>query len=142
MRRAGAVARIIHWSSAEPVSLETAYNAARSRHPDADWPPALPWFDFLVRVIRAAPVAVTGSFNFGLKSIVKAMHAAGMIETMWGDGPTDGLGAMVSAWWCDQEAARTSVPMLELNLMCEIAAYNAVDMRAMADIVRFVRENR
>jgi hypothetical protein len=135
-------ARIIHWSPAEPVSLETAYNAARTRHPDADWPLALPWFDFLVRVIRAAPVAVTGAFNFGLKSIVKAMHAAGMIETRWVDGPTDGLGAMVGAWWCDQEAARTGVPMIELDLMRDIAAYNAVDVRAMADVVRYVRENR
>jgi len=52
----------------------------------------------LERVIRAEPVAVTGAFNFGLKSIAKAMHAAGFISTIWADGPTDGLGAMVATW--------------------------------------------
>lgn len=82
-------ARIVHWSPAEPVNLETAYNSARSRHGDATWPRALPWFDFLNRVIRAEPVTVTGAFNFGLKSFAKAMHAAGLIETTWADGPTD-----------------------------------------------------
>ncbi len=51
-------------------------------------------------------MTVRGAFDFGLKSIAKAMHAAGLIETTWGDGPTDGLGAMVGAWWCDAEAAR------------------------------------
>ena len=104
-------ARIVHWSPAEPVNLETAYNSARTRHPDADWPPSLPWFDFLVEVVRREPVTVTGAFSFGLKPIAKAMHAAGFIETTWGDGPTDGLGAMIGAWWCDTEARRLGVPM-------------------------------
>ncbi|MBI2755371.1 MAG: hypothetical protein HYX52_01550 [Chloroflexi bacterium] len=61
----------------------------------------LPWFDLLTQMVRAEPVAVRGAFNFGLKSIVKGMHAAGLIETTWTDGPTDGLGAMIGAWWCD-----------------------------------------
>ena len=78
---------------------------------------------------------MTGAFNFGLKAIAKAMHAAGFIETTWGDGPTDGLGAMIGAWWCDAEARRFVVPMIELDLMREIAAYNAVDVRVMADVV-------
>lgn len=135
-------ARIIHWSPAEPVNLETAYNSARTRHPDADWPPSLPWFDFLVEVIRREPVTVTGAFNFGLKSIAKAMHAAGFIETTWGDGPTDGLGAMIGAWWCDAEARRLGMPIIELGLMREIAAYNGVDVRVMAEVVGWLRENR
>lgn len=135
-------ARIVHWSPAEPVNLESAYNSARTRHPNAAWPTTLPWFDFLLNVIRVEPVTVTGAFNFGLKSIAKALHAAGLIETTWADGPTDGLGAMIGAWWCDAEARRLGVPMIELPLMGEIAAYNGVDVRVMADVVRFLRENR
>lgn len=135
-------ARIIHWSPAEPVNLETAYNAARTRHAEAAWPIELPWFDFLSRVVRAEPVSVTGAFNFGLKSIAKAMRAAGLIETTWGDGPTDGLGAMVGAWWCDGEARRTGVPMTELELMREIGAYNEVDCRVMAEVVGWLRAYR
>ncbi len=61
--------------------------------------------------MRAAPVTVRGAFGFGLKAIAKAMHDHGLIETVWAEGPTDGMGALVGAFWCDAEAARTGVPM-------------------------------
>ena len=132
--------RIVHWSPAESSNLGSAYNSARHRHRDRDWP-VLPWFDFLVEV-REAPVAVRGAFGFGLKGIAKGLHAAGLIETTWGDGPTDGLGAMVGAWWCDGEAARVGGSMGNQLLMQEIGAYNEVDCRSMAEVVRWLRLNR
>ncbi len=88
------------------------------------------------------PVTVKGAFNFSLKSLAKAMHAAGLIETTWGDGPTDGLGAMVGAWWCDAEAARVGGSMRDFELMREIERYNEVDCRAMAELVAWLRANR
>lgn len=133
--------RVVHWSPAESSNLETAYNSARARHPERSWP-EIPWFDFLGRVVRATPVAVRGAFGFGLKSVARAMHAAGLIETVWGDGPADGLGVMVGAWWCDAEAGRLGRPMADLELMREIARYNEVDCRAMAEVVRWLRQNR
>jgi len=135
-------ARICHWSAAEPVSLENAYNAARIRHRDATWPSPLPWFDVLDRVIRAEPVAVTGAFNFGLKSITKAMHAAGFIATTWTDGPTDGLGAMVAAWTAAREASAACTPLSAHPLMLEIGRYNEVDCRAMFEVLNWLRRNR
>jgi len=79
------------WSTsrAVPSSLQTAYDSARSRHPNAQWLSNLGWFDFLNLVVRAEPVTVTGAFNFGLKAIASAMHSAGLIATTWLDGPTD-----------------------------------------------------
>jgi hypothetical protein len=68
--------------------------------------------------------------------------AAGREETTWGDGPTDGLGATIGPWWCNSEAARLGVPMAELDLMREIAAYNEVDVRSMAEVVTWLGENR
>ncbi len=133
--------RIVHWSPAESSNLTTAYNSAQSRHPDRTWL-TLPWFDFLAQVIRKEPVAVRGAFGFGLKGIVKGMHTAGLIETTWDEGPTDGLGAMIGAWWCDAEAAKIGGPMLDLGLMQEIARYNEVDCRSMAEVVRWLRANR
>ena len=133
--------RVVHWSPAEWVNYSDAYNAAKKRHPENDWP-AVNWFDALQRIVREEPVTVRGAFNFSLKSIAKAMHAAGLIETAWEDGPTDGLGAMVGAWWCDGEAARLGVPMGELELMREIGRYNEVDCRAMADVLGWLRANR
>ena len=92
--------------------------------------------------MRAVPVTVRGAFGFGLKPLAKAMHGLGFIETTWGDGPADGMGAMVGAWWCDAEAARTGVPMPELPLMIDIGRYNEVDCRAMAELVTWLRVSR
>jgi hypothetical protein len=66
----------------------------------------------------------------------------GAIPTVWGEGPTDGLGAMVGAWWCDAEAARLGVPMGEVDLMREIGAYNEIDCAVMADVLGWLRANR
>jgi hypothetical protein len=137
-----AAARINHWSPAEPVNLETAYNSARTRHPDADWPTDLSWFDILERVVRAEPVSVTGAFNFGLKAIAKAMHAAGFIPTTWGDGPTDGLGAMIGTWSAARAAAAAGTAMSQHPLMLEIARYNEVDCRVMVEVLTWLRANR
>jgi hypothetical protein len=134
-------ARLIHWSPAEWVNLSRAYNSARERHPGRTWP-LLRWFDFLNEVICKEPVTVRGAFNFRLKSIASAMHAAGLIETVWRDGPVDGLGAMAGGWWCAGEAARSGVSMRNLELMKQIGAYNEVDCRAMAEIVAWLRANR
>ena len=92
--------------------------------------------------IRPAPVTVRGAFDFSLKSLAKAMQAAGLIETTWGDGPADGMGAMVGAWWCDAEAARTDGSMCDFALLHEIERYNEVDCRAMAELVAWLRANR
>ena len=134
--------RIYHWSAAEPSSFESAYNAARARHPDAEWPTRLPWFDMLEEVIRAEPVAVTGAFDFGLKSIAKAMHRAGLISTNWAEGPVDGLGAMVGIWSAAREAAEEGTPLSEHALVADIARYNEVDCRVLWEITSWLRNHR
>jgi hypothetical protein len=129
---------VFHWSPAETSSLSNAYNAARTRHPDCDWPePA--WFDFLKQVIKAEPVVVRGALGFGLKPIAKALHKLGRIETTWDDGPTDGLGAMVGAWRAAQEAALTGSELGDTELMGEIGRYNEVDCRTMMEVIRYLR---
>ena len=130
--------RIIHWSPAEVINLETAYNSAKERHNRPDWS-SLGWFDFLRKVIHEEPVVVRGSMAFGLKPVAKAMHSHGLIDTLWGDGPTDGRGAMVGAWWCAQEARRLGVGMQQIALMQDIANYNEVDCKVMMEIVGYLR---
>jgi hypothetical protein len=133
-------ARLFHWSPAETSSLTDAYNAAQVRQ-GAEWP-ALPWCDLLNRVVKEQPITVRGAFGFGLKAIAKALHARGLIETVWNDGPADGLGAMAGAWWCRRESARVGIPMSELDLMREIGRYNEVDCRVMAETLQFLRLHR
>lgn len=113
----------------------------RRRHGLPAWN-ALPWMDLLVEVFRAEPVGVTGAFGYGLKAIAKAMHAAGLIKTVWGDGSVDGLGAMIAGWWCDHEARARGGRMADLDLMQEVEAYNEVDCRVMAEILAWSRANR
>lgn len=133
--------RIFHWSHAEVTQLENAYNSARERHKGrADWP-RLNWYDFHRQVIDKEPVVVRGALGFGLKAVANAMHSHGLIETNWADSPVDGLGAMVGAWRCDEEAREKGVPMTKLPLMDEIACYNEVDCKVMMEIVRYLRAN-
>ena len=98
-----------------------------------------PGIDLLRKVVKAAPMSVTGAFNFGLKAIAKAMHAHGWTETEWGDGPTDGLGAMVAAWRVDEAVAETGGKLLDDPLMQEVADYNRVDCQVMAEILQWLR---
>ena len=133
--------RIFHWAHAEPTTLQNAHNSAWNRHNQpADWPD-LYWYDFLQKVIRQEPVVVRGALGFGLKTVANAMHSQGLIETDWDDSPVDGLGAMVGAWRCGEEARRKGVPMTSLPLMDEIARYNEVDCKVMMEIVRYLRAN-
>ncbi|MGH7229701.1 MAG: hypothetical protein ACREIH_10885, partial [Nitrospiraceae bacterium] len=133
--------RLFHWSPAETSTLTNAYNSAASRHGFPLWD-RLPWVDLLKNVVKEQPVTVRGAFGFGLKAVAKAMHRAGLIETNWGDGPTDGLGAMVGAWWCNAESSRQSESMRDMDLMKSIEAYNEVDCRVMAELLHFLRTKR
>lgn len=130
--------RLIHWSPAEQTNFERAYDNARSRHPDRDWPP-LPWYDLLKDVVQAEPVVVRGSFSFSLKSIARAMRAQGMIATDWGEGLADGAGAMAGAWNAAVEAKRRGVALGDTDAMREVARYNEVDCRVMAEILDHLR---
>ena len=91
--------------------------------------------------MRQEPVVVRGALRFGLKAVANAMHAQGFVETNWANSPVDGLGAMVGAWRCDDEARRSGVTMISLPLMDEIARYNEVDCKVMMEIIRYLRVN-
>ena len=134
----GQAANVLHWAPAEETTYETAYNSARSRHPAKRWP-EVRWFDLLKHVIRAEPVVVRGAFAFGLKAVAQAFHGQGLIQTRWGDSVVDGMGAMVGAWRCDEEAAACGVRLIDIPLMLQIAEYNEVDCKAMQEILHYLR---
>ena len=135
---AGEEPYVYHWSHAERSTLETAFNSAKARHPYRSWPSPR-WFDLLARVVKTEPLVVRGAFQFGLKSIAKAMFVHGAIETDWEAGPVDGLGAMVGAWSCAVEAKQRGCRLIDTKLMREIVRYNEVDCKVMMEIVRYLR---
>jgi hypothetical protein len=143
---------IFHWSPAEVSVLETAYNSARKRHNDL--PLAPNWFDFLNRVIKPSQLAdcvvINGAMGFGLKAMGKALHQHGLIQTIWEDVPTDGLGAMTGAWWCYHEANDKGIPVKDVRtpdrdgsagryLMRDIEVYNQIDCQVMAEAIQYFR---
>lgn len=129
---------VIHWFRAEPGFLEKDTNSAFNRHSGHHWAP-VNWFDFLANVVEAEPVVVRGSLGFGLKPFAKALHSHGNIVTDWGDGLGDGLGAMVGAWRCDEEAEKAGNRLIDDELMGSIRDYNEVDCKVMMEIVRYLR---
>ncbi len=133
-----------HWAHAEKSTLETAYNSACKRHKDKDWAnsPDFVWFDLLKNVVKKEPFVVRGAFGFGLKEVAKTLHGHGLIKTSWEDSPVDGLGAMVGAWHCDQEAAEKGIRLADTELMQAIRRYNAVDCRVVHEILEHLRRDR
>ncbi len=77
--------------------------------------------------------------GFGLKTVAKSLRRHGLIETDWEDNVTDGLGAMVGAWSCYKEAAKTDSPVVEIDLMHDIHKYNEVDCKVMMETIRYLR---
>ena len=131
--------KVFHWSSAETLSLETAWNSVSARHPDVQWPD-VNWFDFLKLVVEEEPLVVRGAHGFGLKAITQALHRLGLIDCAWETGPADGLGAMVGAWWCENERLEGRAGTLrDVPLMKEIESYNETDCRAIMEIVSYLR---
>ena len=133
--------RVVHWSIAEESNFERAYESARSRHPDRAWP-ALQWYDLLSRVFRAEPIVVRGAFSFGLKAVARAMKSHGLIQTEWADGLADGAGAMAGAWAAAADARARGRSLRESPVMSEIARYNEVDCRVMAELLDYLRRER
>jgi hypothetical protein len=78
--------------------------------------------------------------GFGLKAVAQAMHRHGLIETLWEDGPADGLGAMVGAWHCADAASQAACTLQDVPLMQDIIRYNEVDCKVMMEIVRHLRQ--
>ena len=83
-----------------------------------------------------------GAFSFGLKSVARAMHAHGLIETHWGEGLADGAGAMAGAWSAAADSRSRGRSLTESPVMQEIARYNEVDCRVMAEILDYLRRER
>ena len=120
------------------MDYEEAYDSACNRHPERGWP-RLNWFDLWKRVVKEESVVVRGALNFGLKSFARAMHSHRLIATSWGDSAVDGLGALVGAWSCQEEATVRGVGLTSIDLMREITDYNEVDCRVMMEILGYLR---
>lgn len=132
------VPRLFHWSQAEVTNL--AHASFRHNSKWEEWNKSVLWLD-MYHVFTNEPVVVHGALNFKLKSIGKAMHKLGYVETVWGDdGPSDGLEAMISAIKLyKQNLADPTFDVIESNVMKDIDKYNEVDCKIIWEIVSHLR---
>ena len=70
------------------------------------------------------------------------MRSHGFITTAWGEGLADGAGAMAGAWSASAETRARGRRLAESAVMEEIARYNEVDCRVMAEILDYLRRER
>ena len=95
-----------------------------------------------ISVIAVTTGGRAGRARLRLKAMTNAMHKAGLVKTQWTDGPTDGQGAMVAAWTCQQELQAGHATRLEdLDLMQEVRAYNQTDCKAMQEVLQHLRRH-
>ena len=71
--------------------------------------------------------------------LARSLKVHGLIQTDWPEGVTDGLSAMVAAWWCADVARMQSGSLVDVDLMAEVSAYNEVDCRVMMEAVGYLR---
>jgi hypothetical protein len=133
--------KVYHWTHAEKTFLNKAIANRKEQKPESseEWP-KINWSDFC-EVARKTPIVVKGAFGFGLKAIAKNLKKYGLTETEWGDGPADGLGAMVGAWYCDKQVDGTDKSMMSINYMKEIKEYNKVDCKVMWELINYLRKH-
>ena len=131
-------ALLLHWSAAEPVTVEAAYARAHGRAParSVSVPPPLAWLDVFADIVRAEPFCVRGAFDFKLKSINRALADANALprdsSEEAGLQVLDGLDAMVAVWRAAQDTRHRR--LCEHRLIQRVAAYNAADVRALRDV--------
>lgn len=145
--------KVFHWSPAETRTYSLGSDSAFVRHLQPVGWPEPNWYDFLQSVVKRKGTAhafyVRGAWGFGLKPLGRALHRHGLIETLWEDGPADGLAAMGGAWACYRIAEERGIGVTEVvfgdrsgenhQLFREVIDYNEVDCRVMAECIQFVR---
>jgi putative phage-type endonuclease len=132
---------IYHWSHAERIIYENIaekyYDSIYDFHDAIYWN----WYD-LLQVFKDEPIVIKGAFNFGLKSISKALFNHGYIKSVWvDDGITDGLNAMVKAVECSNDAISQDISMIDMPIMKQIIRYNEIDCKVLLEILSFLRHN-
>jgi hypothetical protein len=145
--------KVFHWSPAETSTYSMGATSAFVRHlQPAGWPTPN-WYDFLGNVVKQRGTSnafyVRGAWGFGLKAIGKALHQHGFIQTLWMDGPADGLAAMGGSWACYRVAQENGIAVTDVvfkdiagnphHLFQEVIKYNEIDCQVMAESIMFIR---
>jgi len=102
--------------------------------------PEMNWHDILHELILEEPIAVGGSFGFGLAEMAAALRASGLIKSEVPRLPPGPLAATAGAWWAAREAERLGIPLSEVDVIQTIATYGEASCRSMIEILGLLRK--
>ena len=135
---------LLHWSHAE----KTFYDSAWGRHGGdvikAGYKKIDTWQDVL-KIFRSEPITIRGSLNFSLKSIAKAFHKHGFIETTWDSDSDvcDGMSAMIQSYASFKYAQENNIAdIMRIPIMRDVMHYNEIDVKVIYEIVDYLGRHR
>ena len=129
--------KFIHWGETEQSLLDEVNKKYRNRY--YKWINSVYFLD-LCNVFKEEPIVIKGSFNFGLKEIVRAMCNNKMISSNWSEcNITDGgnVSLLASQYYFSQ--SKNKLTDKQTNQMNDIIKYNEVDCRVLYDIIEYLR---
>jgi hypothetical protein len=98
------------------------------------------WHDILLDLILEEPIAVRGSFGFGLEEMATALHRSGLVQSEIPPLPPGPLAATAGAWWSAKEAQRLGIPLGEIDVIKLIGAHGEASCRSMMEILALLRQ--
>lgn len=124
--------RVYHWTHAEISWLNRVLNRATDLEECH-----IQWYD-LHELFTKIPITLYGVFDFKLKAVAKGLHRMGLIKTDWNSATVDGMGAMMMAWYCYQNADEDT-DVGKLPEMIDVIKYNEVDCKVLWEIINWLR---
>lgn len=126
---------VFHWGDAEKTLFSKTSRGRGSK--DGVMP-----FKFvnLCTKFKQANVAIPNVFSYGLKEVVKALHSTGKIKTTWSSNDQDGSTALVAGWLAEEYCKKngSGTRLCDLKSIRDIAQYNYVDCKVLAEILELV----
>lgn len=123
------------WDTAENRQFNLTNDIDRKNHISDNWK-IKKWCN-LYDIFREDSIVIKDCFNFGLKSIAKAMQKHKMINTQLETVCTSGISAMVKASNC---YTNNSDP-INSEVMQDICKYNEFDCKVLWEIISYLKDN-
>jgi hypothetical protein len=101
--------------------------------------PEMNWHDILLDLVLDEPIAVRGSFGFGLAEMAGALQRSGLIQSEIRPLPPGPLAATAGAWWSAREAARLGIRLNEVDVIKRIGKFGEESCRSLMDVLGILR---
>ena len=126
-------AKVWHYSGAEPSCWRRFEKRNREYFVN--------WTD-LLKVFMVEPIGIKDVLSYGLKSVTKALHAHGYIQTNYDESSIGGgSDAAIGAFRANLECGKNGSSFAHHEIATEIIKYNEIDCKVLMEILSYLRKN-